>query len=367
MDLEGEWNALADRYATPLLRHEWFAAAFDAFGTGCDLAIHVVRDGGRMQAIAPFVIERGLVSRLVLLGHQTFEPSAILHDDGDALQRVLHRLQSSRLPLFAPRLARGSAELRTLACGPPRRLRLPRRLSVNASASVPLGSNWPAFEAQMSKQSRTYIRRKRKAAEREGAVRVEVVAPLEAEVERHLAEFIRVEGAGWKSREGTSLQRDARMRRFCTGYAKAAARNGMLRMFFLRVGQHTAAGRIAVEHGGRLWEFKIGYDREILGVLAGSPAHPRNAALGLRAPPDCARISRRRRTLATLVAARTAAVPKRTALSVFGRRLRRPLAGRRPHGGTPPLGSGTRRHSPGPFGHPASGAANEPFTANDAS
>ena len=71
MDLESEWNALADRYATPLLRHEWFAAAFDAFGTGCDLAIHVVRDGGRMRAIAPFVIERGLVSRLALLGHQT--------------------------------------------------------------------------------------------------------------------------------------------------------------------------------------------------------------------------------------------------------------------------------------------------------
>ena len=114
----------------------------------------------------------------------------------------------------------------------------------------------------MSKQSRTYIRRKRKAAEREGAVRVEVVAPLEAEVERHLAEFIRVEGAGWKSREGTSLQRDARMRRFCTGYAKAAARKAMLRMFFLRLGQHTVAARMAVEYGGRLWELKIGYDEK---------------------------------------------------------------------------------------------------------
>ena len=118
-DLESGWNALADRYASPLLRHEWFAAAFEAFGINCSLAIHVVRSGGRIRAIAPFVIERGLVSRLALLGHQTLEPSGILHDDDDALQVVLHRLWSSRLPLFAPRLVRGSAELRALTCGPP--------------------------------------------------------------------------------------------------------------------------------------------------------------------------------------------------------------------------------------------------------
>ncbi len=262
MDLKGEWNGLADRYATPLLRHEWFAAAFDAFGTDCDLAIHVARGSGRLRAIAPFVIEHGLVSRLALLGRQTFEPSAILHEDSEALQAVLDRVWSSRLPLFAPRLARGSAELRALARGPLWRPRIMQRPHVDASASVPLSSNWPAFEARMSKQSRTYMRRKRKAAAREGAVRVDVVAPPEGEVERHLAQLIRVEGAGWKSREGTSLQCDARMRRFCTGYAKAAARNAMLRMFFLCLGEHTVAARMAVEYGGRLWELKIGYDEK---------------------------------------------------------------------------------------------------------
>jgi CelD/BcsL family acetyltransferase involved in cellulose biosynthesis len=260
VDLESEWNALAERHATPLLRHEWFAAAFDAFGAGCDLAIHVVRDGERLRAIAPFIIEHGMMSRLALLGHQTFEPSGILHADDNALELVVHRLQAWQLPLFAPLLARGSAEVRALACGALWRPQLLQRL--RSSASVPLGSNWPAFEAQMSKQSRTYIRRKRKAAEREGAVRVEVVAPLEEEVECHLAEFIRVEAAGWKSREGTSLQRNARMRRFYTSYVKAAARKTMLRMFFLRAGQHTIAVRMAVECGGHLWELKIGYDEK---------------------------------------------------------------------------------------------------------
>src|SRR5262249_20530256 len=94
----------------------------------------------------------------------------------------------------------------------------------------------------MSKQSRTYIRRRRKAAEREG----ELVAPQEAEVERHLAELIRVEAASWKGREGTSLQFDARRRHFYISYAQAAARKAMLRMFFLRLGHSGGA------NGGRI-------------------------------------------------------------------------------------------------------------------
>jgi CelD/BcsL family acetyltransferase involved in cellulose biosynthesis len=253
-----EWNALADRQATPLLRHEWFAAAFDAFGAGCELAIYIARDNRGLRAIAPFVIERGLVPRLALLGHQAFEPCGIVHDDAEALRAVLRRLQEQRLPVFMPRLACGSPELLAFRYRPWWRLGLPPRL--RSYASVPLGPDWPAFEARMSKQSRTYIRRKRKAAEREGAVRVEMVAPAEAEVERHLADFIRVEGASWKGREGTALQCNARMRRFYTGYAKAAARRAMLRMFFLRFGPNTAAARLAVEHGGRLWELKIGYN-----------------------------------------------------------------------------------------------------------
>ncbi len=262
MELESEWNALADRCTTPMpvLRHEWFAAAIEAFGAGCDLAIHVVREDGRMRAIAPFVIERGLLPRLALLGYQAGEPNGILHDCDEALQVVLHRLWNWQLPLFIALLARDSAEAQAIASTPLWRPRpLPR---VRFSASAPLGPNWAAFEARMSKQSRTYIRRKRKAAEREGAVRVEVVAPPEAEVEGHLAELIRVEGAGWKSREGTSLQRDPRMRRFCTAYARAAARRAMLRMFFLRAGQNTMAARMAVEYSGKLWEIKIGYDEK---------------------------------------------------------------------------------------------------------
>jgi CelD/BcsL family acetyltransferase involved in cellulose biosynthesis len=112
----------------------------------------------------------------------------------------------------------------------------------------------------MSCKSRTYIRRKVKSAERAGPVAFEVVCPDEGNVDRYLGEVFRVEAAGWKGRKGTAILTDARARRFWSTYARAAARLGMLRLFFLRIGDATAAVRMAVERAGRLWELKIGYD-----------------------------------------------------------------------------------------------------------
>ena len=261
MALEGQWNRLADRFPTPLLRHEWFAACLDAFGADCDLTIYTVSNGGRLRAVAPFVVERGgPVPRLVLLGHQTFEPNAILHDDEAALAAVVNAVRESRLPAMLPRLASGSPELACLAAGGMRGLRFVQAHAANATSSAPLASDWPSFEARMSGQRPTSTRQRRKAAEREGPVRFDAFAPAEGEIERHLADLIQVKDAGWKGREGTSLAKDAHMRRFCTVYTAAAARRGILRMFFLRIGDATVVARLAVEYSGRLWELKIAYD-----------------------------------------------------------------------------------------------------------
>ena len=51
--LEPEWNALAERFATPLLRHELFAAALAAQEGRTRPAILVLREGGAARAIAP--------------------------------------------------------------------------------------------------------------------------------------------------------------------------------------------------------------------------------------------------------------------------------------------------------------------------
>jgi CelD/BcsL family acetyltransferase involved in cellulose biosynthesis len=259
--LETEWNALAERCATPLVRHEWFAAAVAAHGEGRDLAVFVARRGGCAVAIAPFVVERtGLVPRLMRLDRDACEPTPFLYEDERALTAVLAAVADRGLPVVLPRLEADSDDIRRFRALPRRAGLRILRFKVPAGTSVPLDADWSVFEAKMSSKSRTYIRRKRKSAEREGAVSFQAVCPEESSIDRHLGEVFRVEAAGWKGRNGTAILMDARARRFWSAYARAAARLGTLRLFFLRIGDATAAVRMAVERGGRLWELKVGYD-----------------------------------------------------------------------------------------------------------
>ena len=129
-----------------------------------------------------------------------------------------------------------------------------------ATAWVPLDADWKTIEANMSNKNRKYIRWARNAAEREGPVKFDVVSPTEADVDNHLQEAFRVEAAGWKGRAGAAILSDPQRKRFWTLFGRTAAKLGILRFFFLRIGNETAAIRMAAEYGGRLWDLKIGYD-----------------------------------------------------------------------------------------------------------
>ena len=136
----------------------------------------------------------------------------------------------------------------------------PRRLPQSTStARVPL-NDWSSLEAGMSTSSRSYLRRKRKLADREGKVTIDVVSPDWNTVDRYLEEMFQVEAASWKSRTGTAIVQDQLRRQLWISYGRSAAKLGMLRIFFLRIGAATAAARLTVEFAGQLWELKIGYD-----------------------------------------------------------------------------------------------------------
>src|SRR5512138_1910291 len=51
--LKGRWNALAERFETPLLGYDWFEACVAAFCPPDGARIVVLRDGKRVRAIAP--------------------------------------------------------------------------------------------------------------------------------------------------------------------------------------------------------------------------------------------------------------------------------------------------------------------------
>lgn len=260
--IEAEWNALAERYPTPLLRHEWFLAAAQAFARDGELAVFVARQGGRARAIAPLATDRwGGTARLTFLGHQATEPEAFLSETPEALAAVCTAIRRTGQPLLLKRLASDSKEMRALGESLRGRGVLVPRPDSTRTAFVPLETSPEALEAKMSGHARSHVRRPRRAMEKAGGpVVFEAVAPDENVLAPQLERLFRIEAAGWKSRNGTAIVQDEAMLRFYTGYARVAAKLGILRLFFLRAGEATVAAQMHVEFARRLWSLKIGHD-----------------------------------------------------------------------------------------------------------
>jgi CelD/BcsL family acetyltransferase involved in cellulose biosynthesis len=78
-----------------------------------------------------------------------------------------------------------------------------------------------------------------------------------------MEDLLRIEASGWKGQNGSALLCEPYYRNFYEHYARLAAEQGMLRLFFLRVDGKTIAARMSVECGKRLWDLKIGYDETL--------------------------------------------------------------------------------------------------------
>jgi CelD/BcsL family acetyltransferase involved in cellulose biosynthesis len=260
--LEAEWNALADSSPNPLLRHDWFTTYATAFCQGQDLAIYLARIDGRLRAAAPMVVERvvGFPALRFLGSRETLEPEAFLYDDPRALEALCRALIASGRPLGLTRLDNESPELALLIELAQGRGVVSLRRSSSQTHSTYLKPDRAALEASMPSRKRAVIRKQRRYLEQRGAVTFDVAEPDEHGFDAAFDEFVAVEAASWKQRNGSSIAASPRYAGFMRGYARAAARSGRLRLAFLRLDGKAIAAQMDVEQGGRLWGLKSGAD-----------------------------------------------------------------------------------------------------------
>jgi CelD/BcsL family acetyltransferase involved in cellulose biosynthesis len=255
------WNALAQRFKTPLLRHEWFTACVEAFCPPAQLAILVIHSQEEIVAIAPLVIEKRFgLERLELLGTSVLlEPSGFLYKDEGALAELIDTIVALRKLV----------QLRKLPVRSPERilfnklsLRRAFRMCIRAACSpvIPIATSWAEFEKRISSSRRSSFRRTRKRAEEFGKIQFEVISPGLDNLKPYLDEVFQVEAAGWKQRKGTAMQSNPGLKRFFSAYSEAAATLGMLRLCFLRIDGRAIAVQLAVEHAKRFWLLKVGFD-----------------------------------------------------------------------------------------------------------
>jgi CelD/BcsL family acetyltransferase involved in cellulose biosynthesis len=281
--LEAEWNDAVARAQIPhpFLRHEWIRTWWDSFGPSTrsarsgqanrELHIIVVRDEGRIIAIAPLMRETALayglpVRRLALLANDhTPRTDFVIADKPDEAYRAICDALLRDIDqwdvLQLTQLLRTSTTVAVMSQFATQEGLPTGTWKSSDSPYLELTGTWDSYWASLSSKFRSNVRNRLSRLKQVGEPALEVLADR-ADIAAACDDAWRLEASGWKDQEGTSICSDTAVRRFYTLLAERAAACGWLRLVFLTVGGR----RIAVSYGGvyedRLFLFKTGYDRE---------------------------------------------------------------------------------------------------------
>jgi CelD/BcsL family acetyltransferase involved in cellulose biosynthesis len=271
--MEAEWNDAVERAGIthPFLRHEWLRTWWDCFGGSRSLHLIVVRDEGRIAAIAPFMRETvtsyGLPIRRLDLIHNDHTPRAdvIVTGRHEAMYAAIWQtlldirttwdvVQLSRVPRESP-------------AGPAfRRLAEDARSPTgtwqgDVSPYLPLTGTWTGYHAALPAKFRSNLRNRESRLAKFGEPVLEILDDA-ASIAAARGDALRLEASGWKRESGTSICSDPAVERFYLDLAARATAAGWLRLMFLTVGGKRIATSYGSRYAGRLFLFKTGYDPE---------------------------------------------------------------------------------------------------------
>jgi len=224
------------------------------FGTGSGTSGHgtsagsgLVRHGALGTLTAPGTLETG-------------EPADLPWRDEAGLQCLAEQLARQPYPVHLPRVPLGSPSLAALSQAFRGRGWL-RTRPAHGSPVIPLDASWANPLQKFNPGRQSDFRRATRRAAQAGELRYEVHAPSPgAALDRLLDDAYDVEARSWKGAGGTALAVDPLLGPFYRRLAHTAARSGLLRLCFLRLGGHAAAMQLALQAEGRFWLMKIGYD-----------------------------------------------------------------------------------------------------------
>jgi CelD/BcsL family acetyltransferase involved in cellulose biosynthesis len=262
------WNALAERqsWPTPMQYPIWT----DCFAEVANLEkrVEIVTKGtGDSAAVAPLLSVRGIGRRLEFV-NPILEPADFVYGTTAELAGLCSDLLKRRLPMFLSRIPANSAALDALVTAARGRAFV-HLTDAGECPFLALDERWVQPEQMVNSGRRSDLRRARRNAEKDGALTFEIIDPAVDMVPQLMDEVIRVEAASWKGRETTAMAVDPTRENFYRRFADVAARQGTLRLCFLRIGDKTAAVKLAVESAGGFWLLKIGYDETF---AKGSPS-----------------------------------------------------------------------------------------------
>ncbi|MES2606239.1 MAG: GNAT family N-acetyltransferase [Pseudomonadota bacterium] len=264
-----EWEALALKtHAVPFLRPAYVSAWWRAFSVaGSRLVLWQARRHGRLVALLP-MMQTGNTLRTATNYHTP--QTGIIADSDEAAAALLHALlQNANVAQVVlaglDTLSRDPAICRQAVRDAGHRL---LALPHERATYVTTQQGWQAYGKKLGKEFRAEIRRTRRRLEEQGTLTVEF-GNGDSQLDARLEEALAVEAAGWKQRNGTSIQSSPREARFYRDLAHWAARENMLRLCFLRLDGNVIAMMFAFENQQQWHLLKTGYDEAYARFSAG--------------------------------------------------------------------------------------------------
>lgn len=261
--LQNDWNRLAMRFQSPLLRHEWFMSCVYAFSYRQKPAVFIVRNHGAVEAIAPLATVRGVgMSSLEVMGASVLgEPCGFLFKDRRSLDELFRAIVSDGRPVHLDRMMSDCPELKVLDTVSSEE-RMFGHDRESRSPWLPIAGDWKSYEKSISSSRRSSLRRAYRRAAEAGTLTFEIVSPGNDELDPYFEEVVSVEAAGWKEKVGTSMNANAALRNFFWYYAHATARMGILRLGFAKMNGTSIAVLMGVQYAQKFWVLKIGFDEQ---------------------------------------------------------------------------------------------------------
>ncbi len=246
-----EWNTLATAVGSPFLSHEWLRAWWAAFGGGEPTCVLVRAPNGALSAAALF--RRGSASLTSPTNPESGDWDVLAIEAAarrrawdaiaslGALRVRLERLSATHVGSAASAL-RSAGYSVTGAQGP-------------LSPWRPLPSSREELLASISGNARSQFRGRRRDLEREGKLVLR-----RGEGARDLDLVLRLEGSGWKHREGTAVLSNPWTDALYRGFAESAAARGWLRLYLLELDGRPIAADLGCAFAGGGFLLKTGFD-----------------------------------------------------------------------------------------------------------
>jgi CelD/BcsL family acetyltransferase involved in cellulose biosynthesis len=264
-ELSAEWDALLPSGRRPFDLHCWYTAWWRAFAGDDEIAICTVRDGGALVGAVPLQRHGNDLQAMANSHSGIFRPLASSPAAMDAL--IVAALQDSRKLILRdlrqqdPGIetvaddARGAGMLLLLEAG-------------SRSSVVATGGELGDWVEQSHSTWKKRLRRYRRKMDKDYEATFEI-ARSPTDLEAELAEGFALEAGGWKGAAGTAIVSTPETADFYREIAAAFHDRGELRLSRIALDGEAVAFSFCIEHGGRLYSLKAGYDESFRRIVPG--------------------------------------------------------------------------------------------------